>query len=124
MIKQRINWARGLFRIWLLLSLVWMGVLTIALRPDEALPGYYEAYERAQGYAREVRSLEDATGEEKLKRDKAIALFLASDKMVTKYKDVLIRYGVIAIAPSAALLVLGAGLLWAFRGFTNAPREP
>ena len=121
---KRINWARGLFRLWLLLSLVWMGAWTMVFRPDAALPGYYEAYEQAQGYAREVRSLEVTTGEEKLKRDKAIALLIASDRMATEYKGDLIRYAVIAIAPSVALLVLGAGLLWAFRGFTSAPRKP
>lgn len=119
MIKQRINWARGLFRLWLLLSLVWMGAWAMVFRPDVALPGYYEAYGRAHGYAREARSLEDATGEERLKRDKAVALLRASHKLVTKYEGDLIRYAVIAIAPSAALLVLGAGLLWAFRGFGN-----
>ena len=121
MIKGRINWARGLFRIWLLLSLVWMGALTIAFRPDEALPGYYEAYERTYGYGLEVVSIpKDATGDEKLRRDKAIALMMASDRETTEYKDDLIRYAVIAIAPSMTLFVLGAGLLWAFRGFRHA----
>ncbi len=43
------NWARGLFRLWLVLSLAWVAVAFLIMRPDQAATRYFEAREEIAG---------------------------------------------------------------------------
>ena len=39
------NWKRGLFRAWLLLTVLWLALITAIMRPDQLASTYWENYQ-------------------------------------------------------------------------------
>ena len=94
--------ARGLFRLWLVLSVLWIGgvgVVTWYRLPAYDWPGKGLPFERS-------------TTAPDFNPDEYLAFKVAEERREA------IRFGsVSAFAPPAFVLVLGSALVWAFRGF-------
>jgi hypothetical protein len=91
--------ARGLFRLWLVLSVLWIGgvgVVTWWTLP-EARPSMDEIYDAVPG---KTPSLEEISEQRKARRRTAIQFA-----------------SIEALVPPAFVLALGSALVWAFRGF-------
>src|SRR6266566_1180069 len=98
--------ARGLFRLWLVLSLLWIGgvgIVTWQTFPENELP-----------------SMCDLPANERPKEFDCSWLARVKDQVV--YTDweqrAAVQSGILlALVPPALVLALGSALLWAFRGF-------
>jgi hypothetical protein len=98
--------ARGLFRLWLVLSVLWIG--GVGVMTWQTLPSSSD-----QAVELELQTLEKKTPRGfRLPPWEAYSL---------AHKAVLYRHlwdaSVLALGPPVFLLALGSGLLWAFRGF-------
>ena len=91
--------ARGLFRLWLVLLLLWIGgvgVMTWRTFPSIPEPVLWGA-----------RQVDPSTGRE----------FAGTPPWVIERRAAVQSAAVLAIVPPALVLALGSALLWAFRGF-------
>jgi hypothetical protein len=95
--------ARGLFRLWLILSVLWIGgvgYVTWQTFPEEYVPS-------------ERRELSDAPkSADEFDPDKYLAFKAAEDR-----RSAIWCASLVALVPPAFLLALGSALVWAFRGF-------
>jgi len=115
-----VNWGRGLFRLWLVTSVIWVGGWFLAMRPDQA----YNKY--STGFAEAKSIVSDATPYQNATTDKDKALWAAhmeklrrtDDRIEGNKRDM---QSFVAIGPgfSLGLLIIGGGLYWAFRGFRD-----
>lgn len=119
--QAAMNWARGLFRLWLVLSVLWIATWAIAMRPDQQWSQYTESYAQAEGLARDLRegvtaeNLTEAQAEAILRAKEE--LFLRADRKVQSSWSTITAFLAIGPGVAAGLFVIGFSLLWAFRGF-------
>jgi hypothetical protein len=104
--------ARGLFRMWLVLSVLWIGGVG------------YVTWSRAPVYDFDwVMPSELPTIEEANKRSKPFDpdwwLRERRDEERRAAIKAIWHAGLLALLPPAFLLALGSALVWAFRGFQN-----
>src|SRR5215510_14410551 len=96
--------ARGLFRLWLVLSVLWIGgvgVVTWQTFPKEYVPPSGS------------RELSDAPkSADEFDPDEYLAFKVAENR-----RSAIWFGGVLALVPPAFVLALGSALVWAFRGF-------
>jgi hypothetical protein len=98
--------ARGLFRLWLVLSVLWIGGAGVVTWRDfqrNELPSYCElpASERSETLSFNCPA-----------EARSAAIWR------TEARPLIIWYGgALALVPPAVVLVLGSALVWAFRGF-------
>jgi hypothetical protein len=104
--------ARGLFRLWLVLSVLWIGgVGVVTWWTNEGWD--WDAFSLAKSQEKNppppgfvIDPKPDATGAE-----------LEVAPWIVR-RDAAVRFGVIlALVPPVFLLALGSALVWAFRGF-------
>ena len=120
--RAGMNWARGLFRLWFVLSILWIAIWAIAMRPDQELTRYNESYAEAKALANDLR--QSALGDDPtelqtaLLWDKKERLRRADSKVQSSHASFM---AFLAIGPgvAAGFLVFGAALLWALRGFRS-----
>ena len=130
------RWGRGLFRIWLVLSVIWVGGFFALERPDRAILSFLdanealnEALERIESRSAEINSDGDSLNSEVFVIDDEAMKGLIMEKAVAKASAALFRarteqsklevrnYLFIAFVPVLILLALGWAILWAVRGF-------
>lgn len=115
------NWARGLFRLWLVLSILWIAMWAVAMRPDQQWNQYTENYAKAEELARGLRegvtaeNLTEAQSEAILRAKEELSL--RTDQKVQSSWSAIIAFLVMGPGFAAGLFVIGISLLWAFRGF-------
>jgi hypothetical protein len=98
--------ARGLFRLWLVLSVLWVGgvgVVTWRTLPENELPSMCDlpANERPEDF--------DCSW---LQRVKDQVVFMDKKQRAATQSGILL-----ALVPPAFLLALGSASIWAIRGF-------
>ena len=119
---QRINWAKGSFRIWLILTLIWAGLMFRNERPDQELREYLTrrpAIERAEALAN--ASSDPVTlpnGELSTRAEVAADLTLMRERQTERWNRVT-GYAQSVLVPSLLLLALGMMIGWAIRGFNK-----
>jgi hypothetical protein len=94
------NWTRGLFRLWLVLSVLWIG--GVAAMTWQALPAgtFIDANPPPPGY--EI---------EKPRADLPVAPWIEAGRAEVR------AAALVAFIPPGFFLLLGAALIWAGRGF-------
>jgi len=151
---SRISWTKGLFRIWIVLSVGWVVVVTSFMAGDVLRPYYAGHYILAteardvafERYSSEARTLERGKSEAKVRayeikgipqttvfveasvsdqesfervaRAAPEAERLRAEAVATRRLSMVQSLVGIALLPPLAVLVIGAALAWAFRGFT------
>lgn len=117
---QRINWARGSFRIWLILTLIWAGLMFIEERPDEQLSQYLTmrpAIERAEALANAPSDpVTLPSGKISTRSEVASDLITMRERQAARINRVT-SYAKSVLIPSLLLLTLGMMLGWAIKGF-------
>lgn len=116
------NWGRGLFRLWLVLSVLWIGTWGFAMRPDQALAEYRESTAAMDSPAERALGLLPPDRTEQITEEGLQYLALAAvqekhRKKVERSANNLKAFISIGPAFSATVFIIGALLLWAFRGF-------
>ena len=117
------NWKRGLFRIWLLITVLWVAILVSVARPDRIVSTYWEHYQTASDASERLAELQEKVflnlSEEKQNAlENATQLRLDAAKILLGYaRSDLVSFGFGAIIPPAILFVFGAALFWVLRGF-------
>ena len=53
------NWKRGLFRIWLLITVLWVAILVSVARPDRIVSTYWEHYQTASDASERLAELQE-----------------------------------------------------------------
>jgi hypothetical protein len=107
--------ARGLFRLWLILSGLWIagvGVMTWSTFPRSELPSYCElpANQRAEDF--------DCSWLAQVKRDWSVTLNPKVPSWAVGPEREAIRFAILLVLiPPAFVLALGSALVWALRGF-------
>jgi hypothetical protein len=106
--------ARGLFRLWLVLSVLWIGgvgLVTWRALPDPRPPleSFLEHPERNPPPAGYVI---DPPSSPQFNPDEFLAFKAAEER-----RSAIWQGGLLAFLPPAFVLVLGSALVWAFRGF-------
>lgn len=115
------NWARGLFRLWLVLSVLWIAMWAVVMRPDQQWSQYTESYAKAEELARDLRerisgdNMTEAQSEAILRAKEE--LFLRTDRKVQSSWSTIMSFLAIGLGVSAGLFVIGVSLFWALRGF-------
>jgi hypothetical protein len=114
------NWARGFFRLWLVLSILWIAIFSITFRPDQALSLYNGSYAEAVDIATRLR---EGTSNDNFTEAQFEAIQRArlrrTDLKVQRHKSDLLNFLAIGPGVSAMFWLIGAGLFWAMRGFTH-----
>jgi hypothetical protein len=106
--------ARGLFRLWLVLSVLWIGgvvVVTWWTFPQRELPSYCElpANERSTDL--------DCSWLARVKRDWSIILDPEAPPWAVPEREA-VRVAIpLALMPPMLALALGSALIWAIKGF-------
>jgi hypothetical protein len=109
--------ARGLFRLWLVLSVLWIGgvgVVTWKNFPEEYVPPA-ERQERnppPAGYVIDPPSSPRSDEFEPFDPDKYLAFVAAEER-----REAIWFASLLAFLPPAFVLALGSALVWAIRGF-------
>jgi hypothetical protein len=98
--------ARGLFRLWLVLSVLWiggMGVVTWRTLPEKELPSMCDvpANERPEGF--------DCSWLQQVKEE---VVFMDKKRRAATQSGILL-----ALVPPTWVLAFGSALIWALRGF-------
>jgi hypothetical protein len=116
--------ARGLFRLWLVLSVLWIGAVgTVTwwtvpsvLDPDAYLRPADPPFD-PDAYLRGLRGdpQPPVTDPDLLRRLESGK----DDLWVAKARAAIRFAAVLALAPPAVVLAFGSALIWAFRGFRN-----
>lgn len=134
------RWARGFFRLWLVLSLFWIVGMSLAVRPDQT----YQAYSAAKmslgqsnGFV-SIDTLSDAADRAIAANDEPAANKLLAMAVAAKrspeglYKTEKrkaferqlgkLKGGIgLIFFPVIFAFIIGACLVWAFRGFQRSP---
>lgn len=119
--------ARGLFRLWVVLSLLWIvgtaayvtnSYQTVALRDlkkglnfDEFVPAYIHCWD----YRMPPSGIK-LNSDQVIKNDEALAVVEECERSADR-SDIIKQGGVIALAVTIAFFVLGWALMWAYKGF-------
>jgi len=118
------NWARGFFRLWLVLSVLWIALLVAMMRPDQEIAEYKMSYAKAESIARNLKLYsEDQTLAEKEPEVTLLAkkaLLRQTDARIQRNEENLIQFVAIGLGFPGALLLIGASLFWAIGGFRKA----
>lgn len=116
------NWARGLFRLWLVLSVLWISAWILAMRPDKALVSYQESIRSAVEAGVQAADLEAAVAVDPNAANPFEAIQLRA--IETKWRELaerrsndLLDFIYVGPVVSVAVFAVGALLLWASRGF-------
>lgn len=145
--EKGLYWTRGFFRLWLVLSLMWIGAIIAVERPDRLYRSLMVDRERAQEVAAIVaqesfeafaghsgqtedsemtvqnENLETMSHEELAKLAKQRRAALASAQLAALQDRVALKrvelqaWASLAFFPPSILFMLGFSLLWAIRGF-------
>ena len=111
---MKTNWRKGLLRLWLVGSVLWIVSVGAVLRVDTAAWTYWELRDLPQRIEREISGESSLTPEEQ-------ALLLFEDAPI-RHKDakerLLIFAGISIVSPLFAL-AFGSALVWAARGFKS-----
>lgn len=122
---QRIDWAKGSFRIWLILTLIWAGLMFMDERPDQQLRQYLAmrpAIERAEALANAPSDpVTLPSGELSTRAKVASDLVLMRERQTARWTRVT-GYAQSVLIPSLLLLALGMMVGWAIRGFSKDNR--
>jgi hypothetical protein len=107
--QEQMKWQRGLFRLWLVLSVCWIvavGAFTWATLPAD---------EEVAGWARDdSKALPPLPPGSKPQFDPSLPyVIVRSAERVERIKSA----AVLALAPPSIILVLGAAFSWAIQGF-------
>jgi hypothetical protein len=134
------RWARGFFRLWLVLSLFWIVGMSLAVRPDHA----YQAYNASKmglgennGYlsaavlssrADNLIAAGNVDGANKLLAMAAAAkrspegLYKTERRKAFERQRRKLKEGIgLIFLPVIFAFMIGACLVWAFRGFQRSP---
>ena len=121
----RMNWARGLFRVWVILTLAWAALLFMDERPDQQLRQYLvmrPAIERAEALANAPSDpVTLPNGELSTRAEVAADLEKLRERQEARL-DRLAGYAQSVALPSVLLFALGVMAIWAIRGFGSAER--
>jgi hypothetical protein len=98
--------ARGLFRLWLVLSVLWIGGVGIVTW--YSLP---PAYENPKSWGAVAVEKENTT---EFNPDEYLAFKAAEER-----HSAIWHASLLAVLPPAFVLALGSAFVWAFRGFRN-----
>lgn len=117
---QHINWAKGLFRIWLVLTLIWAGLMFMDQRPDRELKQYMTmrpAVEQAEALASASSDpITLPSGRLSTRAEMASLLAELRERQTARWNRIA-GYAQAVMIPSLLLLALGMMLRWAIRGF-------
>ena len=123
---RQINWAKGSFRIWIVLTLLWAGLMFVDERPDERLWFYLDvlrAIETAEALLQFPQDPVTLPGGELSTRAEVVSDLARLRHLQTETWSGMERYVKSVLIPS--LLVLGVGILigWAIRGFSRGKKK-
>lgn len=128
----KMNWNRGLFRFWIVLSVIWLLGVAVVGDVGDAFNTYWtfwsvraESREAQADQAREETSATHHPGEYSLDEaappaDTHQATLLQIAHRLGSADENLRFVLIVGLLPPFALLGLGASLLWALRGFRTA----
>jgi len=125
--QAAMNWAKGLFRFWIVLSILWVAVWVVAMRPDQQLIQHNESYASAKELAGDLRQtlndMRQSAPDGNLTKMQTAILRAKGERLrradlkVQRSREALVGFFVIGPGLSAGMIVIGAALLWALRGF-------
>lgn len=125
---MRINIGRGLFRLWLVGSLIWLLAVGIWLRPDRTVMHLWSgpSMEELAFYSTPCSAEKDCSPSDVeyfINFEKGNPSAQAVDRAEIRSDDLwrLADDAVVSFGPNVAVLMLGTALLWAIRGFRIAP---
>jgi hypothetical protein len=98
--------ARGLFRLWLVLSVLWIGGVGVVMWrtfPEK----YVSPVQQGQGEGQPAKPRSD-----EFDPDEYLAFKAAEER-----RSAIFHASLLAFLPPAFLFALGSALVWAFRGF-------
>ena len=107
--------TRGLFRLWLILSMLWIGGVGIVTWREFVLPDWAIECERPK-----LDFDPDAylAGKPQPQAPCPWLEWVKAQLVMDKEQRAAIQHGILlAVIPPAFVLALGSGLVWAFRGF-------
>lgn len=129
-----INWRRGLTRLWLVLAIIWVGLVVWIMRPDKDAQSYWTLRGLDETYiADEVRvdperctradgSVMDACMEAERRRAAMNRDFM--NEALARKNDSLSNMrlaAILVVGPVLGALLLGFVLAWVARGFSSRP---
>lgn len=104
------NWRKGLFRLWIIGSTVWIGVIFIVARPDQdALLGWKAPTQKERTFGADAKNPYDDPIERLIEQ--------ANNGTVAPPQGQLIVFLLLTMIPIGATFAFGGGMLWAFAGF-------
>lgn len=137
MTAAAMNWRRGLFRLWLVLSVLWIGVVgvitwwkfpvddwvVVSEEPDRNPPPPGFTVDKPPFDPSKPFTIVKPRPHE-FDPDEYLASKRAEDmRALTKERHSAIWFAsILALLPPALVLALGSALVWAFRGFTPASK--
>lgn len=77
------NWRRGILRLWVALSLLWVVAATLLLRPDEDVAHYFAHHEAASEAAGKAAGMDEGSDEFALQ----VALVRANHEKIERLKN-------------------------------------
>jgi hypothetical protein len=129
-IPMQISWSRGLWRLWLVGSILWVGFVAVILRPDQAISTYWDF--RNVNFllsVREVVALSDnpfdqafgTAGHSPLSPEERrnLDLRMEAKRRFTDAKAKLQGFGLFGFIPPILIFSIGISLIWAARGFNS-----
>ena len=118
-----INWGRGLFRIWLLITVLWVAMLVSLARPDKIVSTYWGHYQTVSEQSEALAALQEKVFLN-LSEEQQNALENATQRRLDEARKQLgyARSNLLSFAGGliglpAILFALWAVLLWLLRGF-------
>lgn len=100
------NWARGLFRLWLVLSVIWIVAVAMLFRPDQVYASKFESTERAKELATEIKA-GLADGNLAFETNVKVELLKETDKEILWRSREIKEFLVIGPGLSGLMLLLG-----------------
>jgi hypothetical protein len=133
---KTMKWSRGLFRLWLFLSAIWICVMLFIVEPHKAYFRMSEAQEALTSndglvskdeFLQGAANAEAADDEAASQRLRIMAEGLVDGALyetdsyvkLEQAKSALTNATFVTFAPVGVLFLLGAGFLWVCRGFRN-----
>jgi len=121
------NWKRGLFRLWLIGAVLWVGAWAVFARPDAAVVRYLSVDVASVRTANPFDQFDmpksgtaGAVAVESLPRSRILLDRDDPEYIRREARERLYLFGAIGLAPPAVVFLFGLGLLWAFAGFGRA----
>lgn len=135
------NWSKGFFRLWLVLSIIWAVSLFAISRPDQEVRNYFAAKSELRGgdgkiyrdeflnAAEKAAAANDIAAAERLQKladdlgdDPAAYYKMEGLKKLERALSSFKQDMLLIFAPIIIVFSIGAGLLWAVRGFRGDNR--